>query len=689
MMMNSRTHSPLAVLAALGALGWLTAVPFSAGAVDTSAWQCEKCPYPTGTSGTVDVGVGAVSEDSAKFGDYTGLEKKGAHLVLGGSVNARGGSGYYADLRADDLGIDSRSIDARSGREGLYSLRLGYRQIPRHVADDAVTPYAGVGSGVLTLPSGATLQPVDLGLSYKRYDLAGTLLTGDRWTWRVSLRRDTRDGTHGLASSFLTTAVQMPAPVDQSTDQFEVSGAYSRGRVQAALSYQLSQFRNGTDALVWDNPFLPVVAGATQGRLALAPDNKFEQISGSIGYDIMPRLRASADFALGRMTQDASFVPSTSNTALAPSVAPLPAAALDGKVETFSGNVRVSYAPLDVLRLNAVYSRDVRDNRTEVLSFPQVTTDITTGTPRSNTPFSFWRDRFKVNASWRGPQTLRVSGGIDFENYERNYAEVVTTRETTLWARAGIRPRDDLALALKLAHAERDNTTYGTAVWFGAPESPLLRKYNLADRTRDTVGARADVQLGDNLSLGLSADYANDDYKDSLVGLTGARSTSFGADMSFAASEETQLHAYAQAEELRSEQGGSQGGLSVDWRAEVKDRFEVLGVGVKHAAIPDKLDIGADLTVSRGRSNVRVDASVNDPAFPALRTSVDSLKLFANYRLNERAMLMGSYWYENYDAEDWRLEGVLPTTVVNLLAFGQQPQHYRQHVLRVALRYRF
>lgn len=51
--------------------------------------------------------------------------------------------------------------------------------------------------------------------------------------------------------------------------------------------------------------------------------------------------------------------------------------------------------------------------------------------------------------------------------------------------------------------------------------------------------------------------------------------------------------------------------------------------------------------------------------------------------------LTGSYWYERYDSQDWRLDGVLPATIPNLLAFGAQAPNYSVNVLRVAMRYRF
>ena len=170
-----RIYSPLFLLGALGVLSAASA----AAAPDTSAWKCESCPYPKGTTGTVEVGVGTVSDDSAKFGDYTGLDNDGAYLLLGGDVSHRGESGYFADLSATDLGIDARTFEAKAGREGLYSLRLGYGEIPRHFADDAMTPFLGNGGNVLdaaelpgfpsdttgAMPLSTTLQPVELGYS--------------------------------------------------------------------------------------------------------------------------------------------------------------------------------------------------------------------------------------------------------------------------------------------------------------------------------------------------------------------------------------------------------------------------------------------------------------------------------------------------------------------------------------------
>ena len=692
----------LSSLHLLAALGVLSAATAASAQVDTSRWKCETCPYPKGTTGSVDVGLGYVSNASSKFGDYTGLQREGASAVVDGSVSRRGDDGYFADLWGADLGLDSRRIFGQAGREGLYSLRIGYAEVPRYLTEGAATPFLGSGGNVLTLPPGfpagntagmplaATLQPIELGYKYKRFDLGGSVIGGQDWSYRFSLRRDTRDGTKPISGSFFSTASQFAAPVNETTDQLEVAVSYATRRVQATLGYQLSIFRNGNDGVTWSNPFFPVVPGANSGQLALAPDNHFQQVVGSAGYDITPTIRASGDFALGRMTQDAAYLAPTLNAALAPTVPALPSPSLGGRADTFNGGVKLTAAPIDGLRLTASYHRDRRDNRTPIQSYPTVTTDmILEPTPRTNTPFGFTQDRFQLAGDYRGPGNLKWSAAAEQDNRVRSYQEVVTTRETTLWGRVVAQPRDNLSLSLKLAHAWRDNSTYGTSTWFGYAENPLLRKFYLADRVRDSAEARADFAFGEKVTLGVSADYANDDYKNSAVGLTSARSVNLAADLAVAVSEQTQVHAFAQGQWINSEQAGSQAFAAPDWTGRVKDRFDVLGVGVKHSAIPNKLDVGADLTISRSRSDVAVDISAAAPPFPTATTQLDSLKLYATYKLKDNLWVSGSYWFEHYDSQDWQFDGITPATIPNLLAFGAQPPRYNVNVFRLALRYRF
>ncbi|MFZ2649437.1 MAG: MtrB/PioB family decaheme-associated outer membrane protein [Burkholderiaceae bacterium] len=689
----------------IGALGALSATASAAQAgVDTSRWKCETCPFEkAGSSATVELGAGAVSSDSAKYGDYNGLNRKGGFVVSGAAARYRddggaGGEGALSgSVTASDFGLDSRSLAAELAQEGLYTLRLGYAEIPHHLSDSARTPFLGSGAA-LTLPGGfpaattaamplaTTLQAVDLGFKRTRIDLGVAVTAGQDWTHRVALRHDERDGAQRFAGSFFSTSSQLAAPVDQVTDQLEVSTSYASRSWQASLAYHASLFRNGQPSLTWANPFPSVVAGSGSGQLALPPDNQFHQLVASGGHDISPRVRASAEIAVGRMTQDAAYLEPTLNTSLGVT---RPAASLNGRADTLNASLRLTAAATERLRLNASLARDERDNRTPSLAYPSVATDMFVGAPRSNPAFSFTHDKLKLGADYRGPGRWKFSAGADHDTHERSLQEVQTTREATLWGRASTQALDNVSLALKLAHARRSASEYRSVATIVPPENPLLRKFNMAERERNTAGLRSDIAVAENLNLGLSVDFSNDNYSKSSIGLTDGRSVSLGADLSVALSDQTRAHAFAQAERIRSRQAGSQLFAQADWTGRSQDAVDVLGLGLKHAAMKGKLELGADLVFSRARSEVVVDAGVSSAPFPDVTTSLDSVRLGATYRVNDKLSVLGSYWYEQMDARDWRFDGVQPDTIANLLALGEQTPRYTVNVVRVALRYRF
>ena len=73
----------------------------------------------------------------------------------------------------------------------------------------------------------------------------------------------------------------------------------------------------------------------------------------------------------------------------------------------------------------------------------------------------------------------------------------------------------------------------------------------------------------------------------------------------------------------------------------------------------------------------------------AARTKLEAIKLYGTYSLKDNLSITGSYHYEHYDSTDWRLDGIAPGTVPNLLTLGAQAPNYSVNVFRVAMRYRF
>lgn len=105
---------------------------------------------------TVELGAGYVSRESFKFGEYNGLEKKGLYGIA--NVDLRGGGAYdSADptrwrVTGNDLGLETRDLNAEYGRQGSFRLNFGYDELRKNRSDSYQTPYLGVGGNVLTLP---------------------------------------------------------------------------------------------------------------------------------------------------------------------------------------------------------------------------------------------------------------------------------------------------------------------------------------------------------------------------------------------------------------------------------------------------------------------------------------------------------------------------------------------------------
>lgn len=687
--------SSLYLLAALGVLS--PAAAAAAEAVDTSAWACATCPFEKeGVSGAVEAGLAVVSDRSARFGDYTGLRREGNYLQLEGDVRWRGPQGWWLDASGSTA---LRQLDLRGGRDGLVGLRLGYAEIPRYLADDAASPFLGIGANTLTLPAGfpaastgamplaASLQPVDLSSTRKRLDLAAVVPLEPGWTTRLSLRHDVRDGLRIGSGSFFSTASQLPLPIDQVTDQLELAATYRADRWHATLGYQVSQFRNALDGLRWANPFISAVPGASVGQLALAPDNTLHQVSGQAAYVHSALWRVSADFAVGRLTQDDNFLPLTQNPLLASTLAALPRTSLQGRVDTYNANVRLTLVPMDALRIHAVYSHSERDNQTPVMTFTTVTTDLAAGGTVSTTPYSYVQDRGKLTADFRGPGTLRLSGGIEAVATNRTWQEASDTLDTTVWAQARLVPLTGLNLSVRAAHAERTNDGYGIATWISPAENPLLRKFNLADRRRDSWRAAADYTLSEAVQLGVHGEFSNDDYQRSPIGLARSRSEALGADVSLALNDELSVSAFVQSERIRSLQRGSAAYATADWSATTRDLVDTGGVQGRY--VKGKLTLAAEIASSRSRSRVAIDSAGPTSEFPSAGNRRETLKLSATYQLQPHITLLGSFWHERYASTDWHLDGIAAATVPNLLTLGTGSPGYSLQVLRAAVRYRF
>jgi MtrB/PioB family decaheme-associated outer membrane protein len=294
-----------------------------------------------------------------------------------------------------------------------------------------------------------------------------------------------------------------------------------------------------------------------------------------------------------------------------------------------------------------------------------------------------------VQADYDYVRGTRLGFGYDLDERERTFQEVEETTEDSIWGSIRVRNIENLFLEFRLATSRREASSSEVVASIDPPQNQLMTKYNLADRDRNSISMHASFLPADYYSVGVSMDFARDDYDQSELGLTKSNDTSINIDFTAMVTEETTVNAFVGHQEIESEQAGSASFAEPDWFADVNDSFNYFGIGFTHVLIEGELNIGADFSRANSRGEIDIDSAVPGAPFPDLVTELDTLRLYLDYRIDDNMTLRAAYWHEEYDSDDWALDGLDPDTVGNLLALGMESPSYNNDVVKLSMSYRF
>ncbi len=646
----------------------------SALAQDESAAADDRSPAlieQTEIRSLFEFGLGYVSQDSFRFGKYTGLEDKGAfgvfNLFYSNRTRYDAERSEYVTVRGTDLGLRSRSAEVDYGRQGNFRLRAGYDQIPTFRSDTAKTIFDGAGSTQLTLPASwvpatstagmtqllPSLKPVALETERQRFGVRLDKILPGHFDFTTKYQYEEKDGLKSIGgvignSGGNPRAVMLPEPVDYKEHQFDVIARYTEKKYQLELRYHLSDFSDQNTALTWQNPFSAINGWAAaagfptgQGSLALPPDNKFHQGTLLFGYNLSDRTRFTADAALGRMTQNDPFLPNTINPVLAASITePLPRDSLNGEINTTVINLRLSSRPTTHFNYGASFRYDDRDNNTPIDQYVYIGGDSTVQNTaaisdrrRFNEPYSYREYKYKLDAGYRLDDGTRFTGVAERREVRRTFSERRNTHENTFSLNAS-RPFGELFDAsLRYIHADRGGSHYDGAeplltgfiegfidtLAGGFENAPLLRKFNKASRVRDQVGFQATYSPLSFLSFGFDGSYSKDNYNKTELGLTDSKVQSYTFDVTATPTAQWSASAYYTYDKLDTDQNGvsfSGGAGRVAqvndptrfWTALHRDRVDTGGFNLTWKPSDQRLQFGFDLMLSTSRDDIEVSA---------------------------------------------------------------------------------
>jgi len=669
---------------------------------EPSIYSCKACVRYVGWRGTLDFGLGYVSEDSLKFGDYRGLEEEGFYVALDGDIHFRNLEGRYFDLYARDLGYDSRQLKMRGGNTGFYELRFGWQEIPKYRGYGTQTPLLGVGSDYLTLPADWVYSSSTAGMTELQSSLAAVALKTERrtldagatlnftrnWSYRIDYQRQEKKGSRTLGGGlYMNNATIAPAPVDFTTDQFDMALAWSGKRAQLQLGFIGSYFDNGNDSLTWQNPF-SANSKIAFFRAGLEPDNEFYQFNLSGAFAFTPRIRLSGQASMGRLSQNDSFIPYTINPFYGDLA--LPRTSLDAEMDTSTFNLagKLFARVNNRLSFTARGKWDERENKTPVDTYTPIVTDLVPVLDRYNRPYSYEREQYSADLRFKAHRSVRLSGGARQENIERTLQAAERTEETTYWGEVRANPFVSSQLRFKLESSSRDVSDYLQPDDGGPVDHPLMRKFHQADRDRERVMVELDLMPVGALGINLSYFQAKSDYKNSDVGLQESNDESYSINLNYAVGTKLNLYAFLTRDDIDADMLNYAGADDIPWQAVTSDRITTFGIGLS-SRINDKSSIGFDYVSSDSTGNISVQTSLEEDPFDPLKTDLTNAKIHYDREVNDHWGYKLYAEYEKYSSRDWAIDGLGVDGLGSVLTMGEQSPEYSAWYLRVQASYRF
>ena len=586
-------------LAVQGALLVMFAMPMAARA------QADDATALTQPTNFVEIGVENTSRDSAKFGEYNGLNKSGADLI--GNFGLKGGDGYNGgttrwQVNGNDLGTDSRELGAGVSNQGHWNLGINYDELRHNISDSYQTPLQGsMGGNSFNLPSsfgvinssrGAagtqaltatqlnSFHTQDVHSDRKNTGVTAGYDFDRQWAIKFDYNRLDQSGAKlmspgtdaavvGALSYGGEKTIMLMNPTNSTTDTYTVALNWTGDQAFASVGYFGSFYKDAYNSLTWPNPF----ASATGGTLAsfpintisTAPDNDFHQFNLSGGYSVSSATKLAGSYSYGRNTQNDSYPYAVMQAG------GLPQSSLNALVVSTHGDLKLTNQTNRDLMLSAGLKYDEHDNRTASNTYNFL--DLGAGAATSiNAPLSYKKMQLELAGDYRIDPRNKLRLSYQYVDYKRwcnndlannaqsaaapagyytnaSCVQVPESKENTLAADYKLRASDAVSFNAGYSYAKRkadvNSSFYNPmqAISEGFENLGWLAWFQ-ASRTEQLGKAGVTWQADDRLSVGLNGRYLDDQYDNQTLGVQKGHTWAMNLDTSYNYSEAGVVSAY-------------------------------------------------------------------------------------------------------------------------------------------------
>ncbi|WP_281212610.1 MtrB/PioB family decaheme-associated outer membrane protein [Shewanella insulae] len=661
--------------------------------VKMDAWQCKRCEVKDATRGEIGIGVAYNDGSDSRFGNTTGTDTDGAVASLEADLTHKKASGYQTQFKANRLGYDAGSASLTTGRKGQYEIAASYRGFARFDNNAALTPYRQAANS-WQLPSqwqsaatteqmnslNESLMASELKITRDRYRL-DTVYTGSFYEASLGYQHEKRQGNRRASANLLTNSTMLSERVEDKSDRIEGKLYFRGDQWLTGIDAELSHYKNDLSALHWQSAFSPTFGAAYSGQSAVAPDNKAYRVAAHSQFSA-PGQQVLMHLGFSRMTQDQAYLQATIN---GPSPM-LPASVLNGQVDQLEMKLKYLGRLTPELSLRAGYDYRDRDNKTEILSYPQIITDSYYGGDKPNQAYDRTRQQANLGAKYRFTRSLYLDLQYQYEHNNYNALDRDSLQTSDATAKLHYRLSAQWQAWLKAEFEDRGGSEYLGSSVSNRPNNPLLRRSYLADRERQRYGLYTSYN-GEALSATLNLHLMQDDYTDTQIGLTQVDSQGYDLSANYALNEQINLSAFVNQDWRDSDQAGSNNFGSANWFATTEDKATLIGAGIDYdAQLENRLRLGINYSYSDGQSDTEISQGLHSP-YGSYYATRHNLNAFADFNLSESLGLRLDWIFEQYQDADWANENLVPDSIPNVLTFGDLSHDYNAHYFGVTLSY--
>jgi len=445
-------------------------------------------------SGTVGLGYWGLNEsgDSAKAQEYRDKDSSAI-----GFIDARANKGgYYLYLDA------GKTAEFGGGRFGKFKYDLSYEKLDHRISEDARSYFWGIDSNVL-VDSGNQADPtlwttLDYHIEHETFGINTEWSFNTPFYVEIGAAHRKSDGRvpYGSASDTILNTIELPAPVDWTTDTAYLGTGYRTKNLVISLRGEVSEFDNDNDVLYWDGDTGP---GILDQATSLAPDSDYWKVSGQMVWRL--------DFWSSSLALRGSYSEADNSLDLY-KIEALGPAKFDGEVDNTSINAAYNFAPTDALDAKIYLNYFDHENDNQIL------TDIDGNT---NTPDEYDRMVAGFEFSYDLPARTTLDTGYAYTDTDLDgRSDSDGAEDSEVFVQLRNRSFNDVQLRAKFAYLDRDGDPNkdNTDVLNG------VRSYDYADQEKTTVELAVTAMVTDNLGLGVEGAWSDIDYDDTTFGLT-------------------------------------------------------------------------------------------------------------------------------------------------------------------------